>query len=232
MTSVLAGLCLFLTLGLYLGTKWLYKKKRAFYLSPVLICPLLIIACLLVFQIPYPSYQEGTEILSYLLQPATVAFAIPMYKYWGLLKKYGMVMIGGILLGSLLSLIISELFSIAMQLSEPIANSVLPHFMTTPFAMYIAKQIGGVESLAAALVIITGLVGALFAQPVIRLARLKTPLAKGLMLGVAAHGIGTGKAFELGEVEGTVSSLAMIITAGLGLFLTPFFLSTIDTLFN
>ncbi len=228
----MVGLSLLLTLGLYVGAKWLYQKKRAFYFSPVLICPLLIIGCLLVFQIPYSTYQKGTEFLSYLLQPATVAFAIPMYKYWGLLKKYGMVMMSGILLGSLFSLITSQLFAVAMHLSEPIAKSILPHYVTTPFAMYIAKQIGGIESLAAALVIITGLVGALFAQPVIRMVRIKTPLAKGLMLGVSAHGIGTGKAFELGEVEGTVSSLAMIITAGLGLFLTPFFLATVHALFK
>lgn len=223
MISMIGGVSLVSTVVFYLVSKHIYKRKKRFYLSPVLICPLLLIVGLAVFQIPYSEYEEGTNLLTYLLQPATVALAIPMYKYWGLLKQYGVIIISGIVLGSIFSLITSLLFAIILQLDTVITNSLLPHYMTTPFAMYIAKQIGGIDSLAAALVIITGLVGAIFAQPVIRIVGIQTSLAKGLMLGVSAHGIGTGKAFELGEVEGTVSSLAMVITAGFGLFLTPFF---------
>ncbi|RAL24218.1 LrgB family protein [Thermoflavimicrobium daqui] len=210
-----------ITLICYMFFKSLYHKKKILFFSPVLICPILLIFLVDYVPISYQAYEKGTQLFTYLLQPATVAFAIPMVKHWQLLKRYTIELLSGVIFGSTFALFLTLGLSTIFHFDPIISNSLAPRSITTPFAVTIASQIGGNQSLSAAFVILTGVVGMVGGTWIIRLIRIQSPLAKGVMFGVGSHGIGTSKAFELGESEGTFSSLAMILSAVLGMLLIP-----------
>ncbi|UOQ44937.1 LrgB family protein [Halobacillus salinarum] len=215
-----------LTVGVYQLSKWGYRRVGHILLSPIFITPLFLIVLLLTADIPYAAYNEGGQWLSYLLGPATVAFAVPIYKHLPLLKKHRTVILVSLSIGSLAGLLTSMLYAAAFQLSGEVIRSLAPRSITTPVAMEVAESLGGIPTLTAVFVIITGITGSLTGPFIIRLLKIDHPLARGLMLGMSAHGIGTSRAFEIGEVEGTFSSLAMIlgalITVVFALILKPF----------
>lgn len=212
----LAATCL-----IYAGSKWVYRRHRRVLLSPIFVAPLLLAVLLLMTGLPYPQYMAGGHWLSFLLGPATVAFAVPMYKHTQLLRRYAAEIGISVALGSLVALVSSVLPALWLHLSAETAGSLAPRSVTTPIAMEISRSIGGVPTLTAVFVIVTALVG-LAAEPlVVRIFSIRTPIAKGAMLGMAAHGAGTARAFELGSLEGTVASLSMIAAAAATLALTP-----------
>jgi predicted murein hydrolase (TIGR00659 family) len=196
---------------------WVSKKINAkltfFLFSPIIVTPFIVIILLKTLHIPYTTYASGTQLLTYLLGPSTVAFAVPMYKYRHLLKQHLKEILISLTIGSFLAVFTSLTLSIAIRLSKIMVISILPRSVTTPIAMEYSRALHGNPSLTAVFVMITGLSGVVFGPLLIRLLSLKTPIAKGLLMGMGAHGTGTSKAFELGELEGTFSSLAMIIAA-------------------
>ncbi|KGX91308.1 LrgB [Pontibacillus halophilus JSM 076056 = DSM 19796] len=208
---------LLLTLAVYALSKLLYKRFKQSWLTPLLVAPVLLIAILVVFKIPFHQYESGTSSISYFLGPATVAFAIPMYKHLHLIKKFTIEIIGSITAGSTFAVLSSFILASIVQLSGSFVTSILPRSITTPIAMEVSKTIGGVPTLTAAFVVITGIIGSIVGPSIVKLFHLKSPVAKGLSLGTAAHGAGTSKAFEFGDQEGTFSSLAMIIAAAITL---------------
>ncbi|MNO13857.1 Holin-like protein CidB [compost metagenome] len=218
MTGVLL---LVLTVAVYLLAKRIYASSSKMYASPLIITPLLIISFLLMTGIPYESYNAGGKWLTDLLQPATIAFAIPLHKNFKVLKKHAAEIAAGVLSGTVMAVLSSMLLAKWLHLSGDLATSLVPRSVTTPIAMSISQSIGGVPSITAVFVILTGVLGTLMGPSVLRLFRIDNEIARGVSLGTAAHGTGTSKAFELSSLTGTISSIAMILTALLSIGLAP-----------
>lgn len=210
-----------LTIAVYLLAKRIYASSGKMYTSPLIITPLLIIAFLLMTGNSYESYNAGGKWLSDLLQPATIAFAIPLHKNFKVLKKHAAEIAAGVLSGTVIAVISSMLLAKWLHLSGDLATSLVPRSVTTPIAMSISQSIGGVPSITAVFVILTGVLGTMMGPSVLRLFRIDNEIARGVSLGTAAHGTGTSKAFELSSLTGTISSIAMILTALFSIGLAP-----------
>ncbi|WP_425495242.1 CidB/LrgB family autolysis modulator [Paenibacillus tengchongensis] len=210
-----------LTVAVYLLAKKLYVRSGKIYCSPLIITPLIMIGILLLSGTSYESYNAGGKWLSDLLQPATVAFAIPLHKNFKVLKKHAAEIAAGVLTGTVTAVLSSMLLAKWLHLSGDLATSLVPRSVTTPIAMSISQNIGGVPSITAVFVILTGILGTLMGPSVLRLFRIDNEIARGVSLGTAAHGTGTSKAFELSSLTGTISSIAMILTALFSIGLAP-----------
>ncbi|UQZ33945.1 CidB/LrgB family autolysis modulator [Paenibacillus sp. PK3_47] len=212
---------LVLTLLVYMLSKRIYAASGKVYASPLIVTPLVMICVLLITGIPYESYNAGGKWLTDLLQPATVAFAIPLHKNFKVLKKHAAEIAAGVLSGTVIAVMSSMLLARWMHLSGDLATSLVPRSVTTPIAMSISQSIGGIPSITAVFVILTGILGTMMGPSVLRLFRIDNEIARGVSLGTAAHGTGTSKAFELSSLTGTISSIAMILTALFSLGLAP-----------
>jgi predicted murein hydrolase (TIGR00659 family) len=210
-----------LTLAVYVGSKRIYGRRRWIILSPLLVSPVALVALLSVTATPYGDYMAGTHWLSYLLGPATVAFAVPMHRHFDLLKKHAAEILGSVAAGALVALVTSVPLAEWVHLGGQTVLSLAPRSVTTPIAMDISRAIGGVPTMTAVFVIITGLFGLAAGPVVIRLLHIRTPIARGALLGMGAHGCGTSKALEFGPVEGAVASLAMVLGAGVTILIAP-----------
>ena len=192
----------------------LKKKFKLAILNPLLISIIITIAFLACTGISYEKYDEGAKYLSYLLTPATVCLAIPLYEQLELLKKNWHAVLIGILSGVLSSLGAILGMAVLFRFSHEEYVTFLPKSITTAIGMGVSEKLGGYVSISVAAIIITGVLGNIFAEIVFRLFRIQEPVAKGIALGTASHAIGTAKAMELGEVEGAMSSLSIVV-AGL-----------------
>ncbi|MEK5450302.1 CidB/LrgB family autolysis modulator [Paenibacillus sp. FSL R7-0331] len=210
-----------LTLLIYLLAKRVYASSGKMYFSPLILTPLIIIGVLLVTGIPYESYNAGGKWLTDLLQPATIAFAIPLHKNFKVLKKHAAEIAAGVLSGTVIAVLSSMLLAKWLHLSGELATSLVPRSVTTPIAMSISQSIGGVPSITAVFVILTGVLGTMMGPSVLRLFRIDNEIARGVSLGTAAHGTGTSKAFELSSLTGTISSISMILAALFSIGLAP-----------
>ncbi|EPZ41430.1 MULTISPECIES: LrgB family protein [Alicyclobacillus] len=210
------------TIFFFIVCRWIYKKAKFDLLTPILITPLLLVALLLVAHIPYGQYRSGTSIITYFLQPATVAFAVPLYQNFQLLRKNIMEMVVSILSGVFIAIVAAYFIGKLMHLNLTLIKSMVPKSITTPIAMDVSNALGGNPTLTAVFVIITALTGITIGPIVVRMLRIRTPIARGVLFGTSAHSAGTSKAFEFGEVEGAMSSISMIIAAIVTLFLAPY----------
>lgn len=227
MIYVLQFICLAITVLIYSLTKKIYKTYKWTVLSPLILCPLLLILFLQLFHISYDHYAQGANRLSKLLDPAVVAFAYPLYQYRETLKKHAVQIVLNVFAGSLISIIISTLLSKLFHMNITISDSLAPHIVTTPIAMDISSMTGGTGELTALFVIMTALIGILTGPFLIRILRIRTAVAKGIMLGTSANGTGTSKAYELGPIEGTIATISMLLTGAFNVLLVPFFLEVI-----
>ncbi|HJB27367.1 MAG TPA: LrgB family protein [Candidatus Blautia faecavium] len=192
----------------------LKRKFRMAIFNPLLIAIICVIGVLAVLNVDYESYNEGGKYISYLLTPATVSLAVPLYQQLTLLRKNLKAVAAGILSGVLASLVSILLLAKLFQLSHEEYVTLLPKSITTAIGMGVSEELGGIVTITVAVIIITGVLGNMTGDIVCRLFRIQEPVAKGLALGTSAHAIGTAKAMELGEVEGAMSSLAIAV-AGL-----------------
>ena len=220
MNLLVAVVSLLGTIATFYGSKIIYMKFGKAWLTPILITPLVVIMILLVTGTSYEKYNAGGDILTNLLGPATVAFAVPIYKNFALLKKHVIEIIVSITVGSMVAITSSFVLALFLGLNAELTHSLVPRSVTTPIAMDISTMIGGSATLTAVFVMTTGILGGLLAPILIRVCRFNTPSAKGLMLGMGAHGTGTSKAFEFGELEGTFSSIAMVVAALISIVLS------------
>ena len=192
----------------------LKKQFRLAILNPLLISVIAVIAINLILHVDYETYQASGQYLSYLLTPATVCLAVPLYEQLALLKENWKAVACGILSGVLASmggvLVLSKIFG----LSHEQYVTLLPKSITTAIGMGISEELGGIVTITVAVIIITGILGNVIADFIFKVFRIQEPVAKGLALGNSAHAIGTAKAMELGAVEGAMSSLAIAV-AGL-----------------
>ncbi|MCR4653513.1 MAG: LrgB family protein [Eubacterium sp.] len=191
---------------------WLRGKTKIDFLNPLLISIASIIAILLIFKIDYQSFNESAKYLSYLLTPATVALAIPLYRQLDLLKKNLKAILIGVASGVLTSMSSVLAFCVLFRLSHENYVTLLPKSITTAIGMDVSKELGGSVTISVAVIIITGILGNMLATTLTKLFRIKSPIAVGLMCGTASHAIGTAKAMQIGEIEGAMSSLAIVVS--------------------
>lgn len=198
----------------YAAGVFLKKKFKFALLNPLLVSTMLVITLLLILGVDYKSYNVGGQYISYFLTPATVCLAIPLYQQLHLLKKYKKAVILGILAGVLSSLGSVLGLSYLFGLTHQQYVTLIPKSITTAIGMGVSQEIGGVPTITVACIVITGIFGNIFAQSLCRLFKIKDPIAQGLAIGTSAHALGTAKALELGEVQGAMSSLSIVV-AGL-----------------
>ncbi|OIK08415.1 LrgB family protein [Bacillus sp. MUM 13] len=202
-----------ITIMIYMVSKKVYNRWTVLLFSPILVCPIVLIMLITSYHSSFSAYNEGAQWLTKLLGPATVAFAVPMHKHFQLLKKHGAEIILSLAVGALTAISSSFLLAQWMKLSPFLIKSLVPRSITTPIAMNISSSIGGAPAMTAVFVIITGLTGTMLGPVLIRLTSIRTPQAMGLLLGMGAHGAGASKAYEIGELEGTFASLAIVMAA-------------------
>ena len=180
--------------------------------NPLLISILLSVLILVVFRIDYSTYYEGAKYLSYLLTPATICLAVPLYEQMELLKKNWKAIFGGIFAGVLTSLGIILAMALLFKFSHEEYVTFLPKSITTAIGMGVSEELGGYASITVAIIIITGVVGNICADTVCKLFKITDPVAKGIGIGTASHAIGTAKAMEMGDAQGAMSSLSIVIS--------------------
>lgn len=201
----------------------LKKKFKLAIFNPLLIAIICVIGVLNVLDVDYETYNEGGRYISYLLTPATVCLAVPLYQQLQLLKKNIKAVAAGIISGVLASLVSILVFAKLFGLSHEQYVTLLPKSITTAIGMGVSEELGGIVTITVAVIIITGVLGNMIADVVYKAAKIEEPVAKGLALGTSAHAIGTAKAMELGQVEGAMSSLAIAVAGLLTVVAASFF---------
>lgn len=199
------------------------RKLKSPLCNPLLISVIFVISTLLLFRVDYEVYYEGGKYLSYLLTPATVCLAVPLYRQMTLLKKNWRAIFAAILSGVFSGLITIFLLAKLFGFSHEQYVTLLPKSITTAIGMGVSEQLGGIVTVTVIVILVTGILGNVIAEPVFRLFRIREPIAKGLALGTSAHAIGTAKAMELGEVEGAMSSLSIAVSGILTVAAAAFF---------
>lgn len=203
------------------GTKISARLKNSLA-NPLLIAAGAVILFLVTFRVDYETFNQGIAHLTYFLTPATVALAIPMYRQVSLLQRNMKAILLSILSGIAANVLCILGLCLLFGLDAELYHSLLPKSVTTAIAIGVSSEIGGVPSLTVAAVVITGLFGSSVARIVCRVCRIKNPVAIGLACGNSAHAIGTVAALEIGEIEGAMSGLAMVVAGVLTAVLAPF----------
>lgn len=208
--SMFAGVVL--SLIAYLLGVMLKKKLKLGIFNPLLIAILISIAVLLIAKIDYATYNEGAKYLSWLLTPATICLAIPLYEQWELLKRNYKAVLLGLLAGTVTSLTTVFVLAKLFGLSHEEYVTLLPKSITTAIGMGVSEELGGYVTITVAVIIITGVLGNIFGELICKLFKITEPISKGLAFGASSHAIGTAKALEIGEVEGAMSGLAIAVS--------------------
>ncbi|MFT4069003.1 LrgB family protein [Paraburkholderia sp.] len=220
-SRLIAAGCLVLTVALYVASKALYARVRSPWLTPMLTVPAALVAIVVLAHIPYRVYFADTRWLMWLLGPATVAFAVPIYEYRALLKRHWISLTVGVTVGIVVAVGGSLMLAKLLHLSPELQRSLMTRSVSTPFALAVCDRIHAPKDLSALFVIATGVCGMLFGEFVLAFVPLRTRLARGALFGAAAHGVGTAKARELGSEEGVVASLTMMIAGVAMVLLAP-----------
>ncbi len=203
-----------LSLFMYFTVDFLKKWVKTSLFNPLLISSLLIILIISLLKIEYSEYNQGAQWLHFMLTPATIVLAVPLYQQFKLLQEHALVIFLGVLSGVIASLISVYLLSLLFGLDQTMLITLLPKSITAAIAIGVAEEYQGIVTITVAAVIITGITGNVIAEPVCKFFRIKNPIAKGIAIGTSSHVVGTSKAMEMGEVEGAMSSLAIVV-AGL-----------------
>ncbi|MDD6401378.1 MAG: LrgB family protein [Lachnospiraceae bacterium] len=208
--SIFAGVTL--SLVAYMIGVELKKKFKLGIFNPLLVSIVVAIAVLAIGKVDYETYNEGAKYISYLLTPATVCLAIPLYEQWQLLKKHYKAVLFGLLVGVLTSLTTVFVLAKIFDLSHSEYVTLLPKSITTAIGMGVSEELGGYVTITVAVIIITGVLGNIFGEIICKVFRINEPISKGLALGASSHAIGTAKAIEMGEVEGAMGGLAIAVS--------------------
>ena len=217
-----------LTIGSYLIADFIYRKSNLFpLLNPVAISVLLVSLILIVFNIQYERYFDGAKFIHFLLGPATVALAIPIYRKWDLIVSNSKAIFVSLILGSFFAIFITYVLSLHFELQEELIFSLLPRSVTAPIAMGISEIIGGIPSLTAIITLITGVIGASLGVFVFDIMKLKKMEARGFSLGLASHGIGTARAMSRDKNAGVFAAVGMGLSGLITSIIVPLFLKII-----
>ncbi|NMG65607.1 LrgB family protein [Azoarcus indigens] len=220
-----------LTLLAYQAAFWLYRRAGFHPLAnPVLLSVSFIAVLLLVTGMPYKTYFDGAQFVHFLLGPATVALAIPLYAQWPKLKAMAGPLVIALVAGSLTAALSAYAIGAMLGASRESLMSLAPKSVTTPIAMAVAESLGGLPSLTAVLVITTGILGAVGARYLYRLLRIDDHAVRGFAIGIASHGIGTARAFQVSEQAGAFAALAMGLNGLLTAVSLPWLLPWLERL--
>ncbi|HHH0662354.1 TPA: LrgB family protein [Yersinia enterocolitica] len=203
--------CFLATLALYFANKKLYRRRRSLLLMPLVLTPMVLVLLLVVTHISYQDYIGETHWLLWLLGPATIAFAVPVYENLSIIRRYWLSLTAGVITAITVAVVSSVWLAKLLTLSEEVQRSLAVRSITTPFALEAAKQLGGQPDLVALFVVITGVFGMAVGDLLFLRLSVRSGLAKGAGLGASSHGAGTAKAYEMGQQEGVVSSLVMML---------------------
>ena len=202
----------FLCLGAFQLSLIIKKRLKLAIFNPLLISNLLVIGTLLVFDIPYESFENSAKHISFFLTPLTVCLAVPLYEQLNLLKNNLNAIFAGLIGGVIGGLLCIYLLSLIFGLNHEFFVTLLPKSVTAPIAIGVSEKLGGVVTITVASVIITGIFGNMCGAWLLKIFRVKNSVAKGLALGAASHAMGTARAIEMGSIEGAMASLALAIT--------------------
>lgn len=212
---------LLLIFGSYLLGQWVFKKTRIGVFHPMIISIAIIIAFLKITDIPYQTFEQGSQFVSFMLGPSVVALGYILYEQLAYLKGNVVSILTSIFIGSLVGIMSVILLAKLTGADQMLIHSLEPKSVTTPIAMSIAEQSGGNVSLTAVIVLFCGIFGSIIGPPILRLLGIKSSVAKGLAMGASAHGVGTAKAMEMGVIEGALSGLAIGLMGVMTALLIP-----------
>ena len=208
--SVFLGVLL--SIGAYAIGMLLKRKTGWSILNPLLVSIVLIIAFLLVTGLPYQTYSEGADIISYMLTPVTICLAVPLYQQVELLKKNYKAVLAGILSGVISSMITILVLALLFGFDHASYVTFLPKSITTAIGMGVSQELGGYVSVTVVVIVLTGVIGNVIADRVLGFLHIEEPIAKGVAIGSASHAIGTARAMEMGQVEGAMSGLSIVVS--------------------
>jgi predicted murein hydrolase (TIGR00659 family) len=209
------------TILLYLLAKRVHRRWPRWWLMPLAVAPALLMIAALALNVSYRDYIRGTHWLVALLGPATVAFAVPIYEQRALIRRRWPLLLAGMVAGSLTAVATSWALAYVLGIDGELRLSLLPRSMSTPFAMEVSGEIGGIPDLTAVFVVLTGIIGAAVGDVVLARLPLRSTLAKGALFGVGAHGAGTARAHQIGREEGAVAGLVMVLVGLMNVALAP-----------
>lgn len=213
---------LFYQVGMYI------QKKTKFPLAnPLLIAVILIISVLLLLDIDYDTYNNGAKYIQYFLTPVTVSLAVPLYRQLSYIKKYPVAVFVSITMGVIMALGSIYIMSLLFGLGHQDYVSLLPKSITTAIGMGITEQYDGIVPITIIGISITGVMGNVMAEILCKWLRITEPVAKGLAIGTSSHALGTSKALEIGEVEGAMSSLSIVVAGIITVIIVPLFVNLI-----
>lgn len=217
----LALFCLLLTVLCYWAAKRLHARFPRPWLGPAIVAPALLITVVLAARIPYATYMADSRWLLWLLGPTTVAFAVPIYEYRGVIRRHWFALTAGVIAGMSVALVSSIVLARLFDLPPDLARDLLARSISTPFALAVSDKLGTSRDLVGLFVVLTGLAGMLLGEATLALLPLKSRLARGAPFGAGAHGFGTAAARRLGHEEGVVASLTMMIAGVLMVLVAP-----------
>ena len=218
---ILSLLCLAVTLLIYFLNKRLYRRWRTLLLMPLVATPVLLVGLLLITHVSWQDYIAESHWLLWLLGPATLAFAVPVYENMAIIRRHWLSLSASVLTATLVAVCSSVWLARLLTLPESIQRSLAVRSITTPFALAAAKPIGGQPDLVALFVVITGVFGMAIGDVLFLRIAIRQGVAKGAGLGAASHGAGTARAWQLGEQEGVVASLVMMLSGVVTVVLAP-----------
>lgn len=214
-------LCFVLTLLVYYVNKRLYSRWRKLILMPLVMTPMVLVVMLLITHITWKDYIADSHWLIWLLGPATLAFAVPVYENIAIIKRHWMSLTAGVITATLVAVCSSVWLARLFTLPVEIQRSLAVRSITTPFALAAAKQVGGQPDLVALFVVLTGVFGMAIGDVLFLRIAIKHGMAKGAGLGAASHGAGTARAYQIGPQEGVVSSLVMMLAGVVTVLMAP-----------
>ncbi len=214
---------LLLVIGSYYIGTLLYRRLRSAWVHPIAVSMILVIATLLLLGIDYPTFKQGAAFLDFLLGPTVVALGYLLYEQMGHLRGREIIILVATLVGGLVGIGSVIALGILFNLDDALIASLQPKSATMPIALPLSQQWGGIESVTAIVVFFTGLIGSIVGPWILEKCGITNPIARGLALGSASHGIGTSRAIELGALEGAVSGLAIGLTGVTISLLIPLF---------
>lgn len=209
------------TLGVYAAARAVQRRLRSVWLHPVLVSIVVLIAALRLLGIEYADYDRGGRLLTFFLGPAVVALGLPLHRQLEEIGRRGRAVLLSLLIGASVGTLTATLTAALLGASGPVVRTLAARSVTTPIAIGIAQRVGGVPPLAAVVAIFTGVLGAVIGPPLLRAIGIRSRTAFGLALGAAAHGVGTARAAEEGEVEAASSGLAIGIMGVFTAVLAP-----------
>ena len=212
-----------LSLIAYFIAVWIRKKFGYAFLNPLLVAIIITVAAVLLLNVDYEVYNSSARYLSFLLTPATVCLAVPLYEQFDKLKENAAAILAGIFSGVLTSIASIFAMSKLFGFTKEEFVTFLPKSITTAIGMSVAEELGGYVSIAVAAIIVTGVLGNIICEAILKLFKIEDPIAKGAAIGTASHAIGTSKAIEIGEVEGAISSLSIVVAGIMTVLLSAVF---------